>query len=310
MFETIAWISLGIAFFCSIVIAVDVVRHPQKMGVMNIVWPVTALYGSVFALWAYFRIGRKKAKDAQQSMSEEEHKSMMKEAERASETLSDRCSRQPLRCRLRPRGCCRRLRRIRLCPHAVGFGPLGQLRDRLHPGLAARHRLPILHHRTHARPLRLGRHLGCNQSRHVLHHRLAARHVRLDAAYLLRDLSAPAPSAQPGRLLVHDAVRHDCRLLHRVSHELHPRENRTERGDGMKAIEIVALSAPEPSALLAQLLEHRAEFLGFLTRGSAIPQLQKTFCKRPTRRRLKKASRFRTPKAWWPGSIAYCGTPL
>ena len=31
----------------------------------------------------------------------------------------------------------------------------------------------------------------------------------------------------------------------------------------MKAIEIVSLSAPEPSALLAPLLEHRAEFLGF-----------------------------------------------
>ena len=36
MFETIAWISLGIAFLCSIVIAVDVVRHPQKMNVMNV----------------------------------------------------------------------------------------------------------------------------------------------------------------------------------------------------------------------------------------------------------------------------------
>ncbi len=80
MFETIAWISLGIAFFCSIVIAVDLARHPQKMGVMNIVWPVTALYGSVFALWAYFRYGRKKATDLQKPMSEEEHKKMMKEA--------------------------------------------------------------------------------------------------------------------------------------------------------------------------------------------------------------------------------------
>lgn len=39
----------------------------------------------------------------------------------------------------------------------------------------------------------------------------------------------------------------------------------------MKAIEIVALSAPEPSALLAQLLEHRAEFLGFLTRRVGDP---------------------------------------
>ncbi len=39
----------------------------------------------------------------------------------------------------------------------------------------------------------------------------------------------------------------------------------------MKAIEIVAHSAPEPSALLAELLEHRAEFLGFLTRRVGDP---------------------------------------
>ncbi len=80
MFETVAWMSLGIAFFCSIVIAIDLVRHPQKMAIMNIVWPVTALYGSVFALWAYFRYGRKKSKEAQANISEEEHKKMMKDA--------------------------------------------------------------------------------------------------------------------------------------------------------------------------------------------------------------------------------------
>ena len=39
----------------------------------------------------------------------------------------------------------------------------------------------------------------------------------------------------------------------------------------MKDIEIVALSALEPSALLAQLLEHRAEFLRFLTRRVGDP---------------------------------------
>lgn len=41
---------------------------------------VSALYGSVIALWAYFSIGRKKAKDFQNPMSKEQHKKMMKEA--------------------------------------------------------------------------------------------------------------------------------------------------------------------------------------------------------------------------------------
>lgn len=80
MFEIIAWISLGIAFLCAAIIAFDVMQHPQKMGIMNVVWPVSALYGSVIALWAYFSIGRKKAKDFQKPMSEEEHKKIMKEA--------------------------------------------------------------------------------------------------------------------------------------------------------------------------------------------------------------------------------------
>jgi hypothetical protein len=56
-FGMVAWISLALAFFCAAVIAYDEFRHPQKMWIMNIVWPVTALYFSVFALWAYFRFG-------------------------------------------------------------------------------------------------------------------------------------------------------------------------------------------------------------------------------------------------------------
>jgi hypothetical protein len=64
--QTIAWISLGVAFLCAAVIAIDELRRPQKMVVMNIVWPVTALYLSVFALWAYFVVGVKKSKAVMQ----------------------------------------------------------------------------------------------------------------------------------------------------------------------------------------------------------------------------------------------------
>lgn len=66
--ETLAWISLAVAGLCALVIAADEVRRPQKMAIMNIVWPVTALYLSVFALWAYFAVGVKKSKAAQGNM--------------------------------------------------------------------------------------------------------------------------------------------------------------------------------------------------------------------------------------------------
>jgi hypothetical protein len=72
MLTFIAWISLGIAFFCSIIIAIDEIRHPQKMWIMNLVWPMTALYLSVFALWGYLRIGRGMTKNAMQSMPTEQ----------------------------------------------------------------------------------------------------------------------------------------------------------------------------------------------------------------------------------------------
>lgn len=60
----IAWISIGIAFLCAAFIALDETRNPQSMGVMNIVWPVTALYLSIFAVWAYLTIGRQRTSAA------------------------------------------------------------------------------------------------------------------------------------------------------------------------------------------------------------------------------------------------------
>lgn len=43
-----------------LILAFDVLRHPQKMAVMNWVWPITALYFGPFALWTYFSFGRQK----------------------------------------------------------------------------------------------------------------------------------------------------------------------------------------------------------------------------------------------------------
>jgi hypothetical protein len=43
---------------CAVVIALDEVRHPQHMTIMNIVWPVTALFGTIWIVWQYFTFGR------------------------------------------------------------------------------------------------------------------------------------------------------------------------------------------------------------------------------------------------------------
>jgi hypothetical protein len=36
--------SIRIAFACAAVLWVDVVRRPQPMAIMNVVWPIMALY--------------------------------------------------------------------------------------------------------------------------------------------------------------------------------------------------------------------------------------------------------------------------
>jgi hypothetical protein len=55
----IATVSLGLAALCAAVIVVDILRGArQHMWIMNIVWPITALYAGPLGLWSYLRIGR------------------------------------------------------------------------------------------------------------------------------------------------------------------------------------------------------------------------------------------------------------
>ncbi|UIJ71016.1 DUF4396 domain-containing protein [Aurantimonas sp. HBX-1] len=54
----LSMLSLAAGFVCAGVIVVDEMLHPQHMWIMNIVWPATALFGSVLALWGYFAYGR------------------------------------------------------------------------------------------------------------------------------------------------------------------------------------------------------------------------------------------------------------
>ncbi len=58
--------SLLIGGLCTLIVAVDIARHPQKMWIMDIVWPVTALFGSALWLAAYWQWGRnvEKSEDA------------------------------------------------------------------------------------------------------------------------------------------------------------------------------------------------------------------------------------------------------
>jgi hypothetical protein len=80
MFNTISLTSLAVAFLCGILIIIDEIRYRQKMWIMNLVWPLTALYFSIFGLWFYFGAGRKMTKTTMASGTEPKHKQMTRRA--------------------------------------------------------------------------------------------------------------------------------------------------------------------------------------------------------------------------------------
>jgi hypothetical protein len=53
---SVGFVALGL--ICTAIIAIDVSRHPQHMWVMDAVWPLVALFGTVVVVWQYFTYGR------------------------------------------------------------------------------------------------------------------------------------------------------------------------------------------------------------------------------------------------------------
>lgn len=65
-----AWLhEVSLAYLClgglsGILIAIDVIRHPQQMGIMSLVWPLTALFGTAPVALLYFKYGRLASREA------------------------------------------------------------------------------------------------------------------------------------------------------------------------------------------------------------------------------------------------------
>ena len=72
----LSWAYLTLSFVCAAIIILDELRRPQKMMIMNFVWPITALYFGPAALWGYFKSGPKMA---------EQHNNQMRQAQKESE---------------------------------------------------------------------------------------------------------------------------------------------------------------------------------------------------------------------------------
>lgn len=55
----LAFISLAFGLLCAAAIVADEIRHPQPMRIMNLVWPLVALFGSIVWWWGYRRFGHR-----------------------------------------------------------------------------------------------------------------------------------------------------------------------------------------------------------------------------------------------------------
>jgi hypothetical protein len=60
-FELLAWVALGLGFASALIIVADIVvlGNWQHMAIMDLAFPLTALYMGPIAVWAYFARGRR-----------------------------------------------------------------------------------------------------------------------------------------------------------------------------------------------------------------------------------------------------------
>lgn len=56
--HALSLIALFAGALSALILILDIMRRPQHMWIMNIVWPLTGLYAGPLGLWGYYRFGR------------------------------------------------------------------------------------------------------------------------------------------------------------------------------------------------------------------------------------------------------------
>ena len=73
----VSWVAIVLALACGAFILYDIYGrgYRQQMGIMEAVWPVTALYFGPLSIWAYYRWGRPKSEKRQEEVDASPEKS-------------------------------------------------------------------------------------------------------------------------------------------------------------------------------------------------------------------------------------------
>jgi hypothetical protein len=69
-------VTLVLGALCALILLIDVLQHTPHMAIMGFVWPLCALFGTVFVLWLYFRYGRETDRLSKQATHEDKRPSM------------------------------------------------------------------------------------------------------------------------------------------------------------------------------------------------------------------------------------------
>ena len=205
---------------------------PQKMMIMNLVWPISALYFGPVALWAYLKSGP--------TMTTQAHETVMQDETRSDTTLPQSDDPTPEQVFVATTHCgagCT-LGDIAGEGWIYGAGILlagGELGTRLLLDFLLAWAFGVIFQYFTIAPMRglsLGKGLRQADARGYLVHRgISNRDVSLGSLGILRVFSRSSSSNQRGSVLVHDANRHDRRIFHVVSRQPLFDQVRVERKD-------------------------------------------------------------------------------
>ena len=83
--QSLAIASLALAFLCTAISATLLLARPQKMWIMNIVWPVTALYWGPVGVWGLWDMGAPPMSPRKRELRQEERQQHQAHSEAAGE---------------------------------------------------------------------------------------------------------------------------------------------------------------------------------------------------------------------------------
>jgi hypothetical protein len=206
----------------------------QRMWIMNIVWPVTSLYLSVFGLWAYFRFDRTTHGDSAIKFAQYQSEGQEEQKKRQENGGGRRRSPIATAARL----CNRRHPPPNSRSSALALPFLARSSTQVFFGISSRRGRSELCfnisplNRCAISPLSKGSGLLLRQTR------CRSWHFRLGGTggwpWLISSYSRSSSASQPGRLLVDDAIRDGLWVCDRLSGEPAIDKDGLERSDGVR----------------------------------------------------------------------------